>query len=303
MRRAGLWQRLHVSQLSPRPGAAHRSLEKTEGPSEPRSKAGVLRCGVCLLTATAALLIAAAALGASSGSDPLLAPSGATEEPPSARPTAERYLSEYTGIIPDWRPESEVDLSPPADRGMIIWEVSRFPDLLEPTPEQRRAADELLAAARTAVRENGWDVFENALLDGFELMFEDQNHYFHRDHITDGRVLDPERPEFLIYYDTGTSRRLAGLMFLVGEPGQEGPQIGGPATLWHFHVWSRPLCLWRDLLVSGWADEGRECVDGTASHRSPEMLHLWFFDHHQGRFATGMDLEPWQIRTLDEIEF
>jgi hypothetical protein len=211
------------------------------------------------------------------------------------------FLSEYTAIIPDWHPEAEVDVSPQEERGMIIFEVTRFPHLVEPSDEHKAAAGEFWSRARATVRERGWDDFERAVADGFELMFEDDNHYALREHIVDGRTLDPERPEFLIYYDTAQGKRLAGLMFLA-PPGEHGPQVAGPMSLWHFHIWNRKVCLWQSLLVSGFS-EGGVCTDGVASHRSPEMLHLWFFDHPQGMFATNMDLEPWQLKDLADIEF
>lgn len=75
---------------------------------------------------------------------------------------------------------------------------------------------------------------------------------------------------------------------IIDETGLEarGPQVGGPLTLWHYHVWFRPKCLRGGLLSTG---EGRNgCRDGEPSHRSPEMLHLWFLDHPMGRFATTM---------------
>lgn len=215
--------------------------------------------------------------------------------------TDELYLSEFTAIMRDWHPASEVDVSPPRVQDMVIYEVTRFPHQVEPTPEQMAAAGEFWERARTTVRARGWDDFDQAVADGFELMFGDDNHYASREHVTDGRVLDPERPEFLIYYDTGESKRLAGLMFLA-PPAVHGPQIAGPMTVWHFHLWKRQFCLWQELLVDGFPEEG-ECPDGIASYRSPEMLHLWFFDHPQGMFATGMDLEPFQIKHLEELEF
>ncbi len=220
----------------------------------------------------------------------------------SAGASDEIYLSEFTAIVQDWHPQSEVDLSPPRETDMVIYEVTRFPHLVEPSPEQMAAAGAFWERARAAVRARGWDDFERAVADGFELMFGDDNHYASREHVADGRVLDPERPEFLIYYESGGAKRLAGLMFLA-EPDTHGPQIAGPMAVWHFHLWSEKLCLWRGLLVDGLAD-GEGCPDGgVASHRSPEMLHLWFFDHSQGMFATGMDLEPFEIRELEEIEF
>ncbi len=213
----------------------------------------------------------------------------------------EIYLSEFTAIIPDWYPEAEFTLEPEPGRDMVIYEVTRFPDAVEPRREHLQQAGDFWERAREAVKARGWDDFDRAVADGFELMFGDDNHYASREHIADGRVLDPERPEFLIYYDTGTSMRLAGLMFLA-EPGTRGPQFAGPLSIWHFHIWERELCLWRELLVEGLAgDEG--CPEGIADYRSPEMLHLWFFDHPQGMFATGMDLEPFQIKALEDVEF
>ncbi len=224
----------------------------------------------------------------------LVSPVGAADEPGI-------YVSEFTAIMPDWRPVVEVDLSPPEAQAMVIFEVTRYPDPVEPSAAQIAAAGDLWERARAAVVERGWDDFEQAVADGFELMFGDDNHYANRDHVSDGRVLDPERPEFLIYYDTGTSKRLAGLMFLA-PPGEHGPQIAGPMTVWHFHLWKREVCLWRELLLDGLAEDGA-CADGIVAQRSPEMLHLWFFDHPQGMFATGMDLEPFQIRQLEDLEF
>lgn len=219
-----------------------------------------------------------------------------------AEEAEEFFFSEYTAIIPDWHPEAEVDVSPQPERGMIIYEVTRYPHLVEPSREQLAAAAAFWEKAKATVRERGWDRFDQAVEDGFELMFEDDNHYGSREYVADGRTLDPERPEFLIYYDTGVGKRLAGLMFLA-QPGEHGPQIAGPMALWHFHIWNRPLCLWDDLLVVGMADDAGACQEGSATQRSPEMLHLWFFDHPQGMFSTGMDLEPWQLKELEGLEF
>ena len=224
--------------------------------------------------------------------------------PAVSQPTPQTgiFVSDFNGIVPVWQAMSETDFSPDPGGRMIIYEVSKFPDQ-DPSPEHVRAADELLERARAAVVANGWQDFDKAVADGFELMFEDDNHYVKREFITDGRVLDPERPEFLLYYKTDEGMHLAGLMFLVAEPDQFGPQIGGPLTVWHFHVWSRPVCLWGDLLVWAMPDESGKCEEGTPSQYSPQMLHLWFFDRPEGQFWTGMDLELWQIDQLKDSEF
>lgn len=50
----------------------------------------------------------------------------------------------------------------------------------------------------------------------------------------DGRILDPERPEDLIYAQTPDGPVLLGVMFTVPY-GVDGPMFGGPTTVWHAH--------------------------------------------------------------------
>lgn len=51
----------------------------------------------------------------------------------------------------------------------------------------------------------------------------------------DGRVLDPERPENLIYAASPDGPVLVGVMYEMEEIGIAGPVIGGPLTVWHAH--------------------------------------------------------------------
>ena len=92
---------------------------------------------------------------------------------------------------------------------------------------------------------------------------------------------------------------LAGLMFYTRRSDERGPQVGGPLTRWHYHVWASPNCLVDGLLSVGSPRDGR-CARGEPAHRSPEMLHVWFLDHPEGPFATSMWLKPDQLRTLIE---
>lgn len=225
-----------------------------------------------------------------------------TESTAEEEPTY--YVSEFTDIVQDWKLEEETDLDPRIDQGMVIWEVTRYPDQLEPTPEQQMAMNDLRERAFAAVRKNGWQDFGKMAEEGWELLFSDDVHYFKREHITDDRVLDPEHPEFLIYYDTDSGKRLAGIMFVVTTGDQRGPQIGGPKTLWHYHVWNRLVCLWEGRLIVSMADDEGECADDEEpADKSLEMLHLWLFDHPLGAFATSMDLQPFQIKQLEKTDW
>ena len=78
-----------------------------------------------------------------------------------------------------------------------------------------------------------------------------------------------------------------GAMFL--SIGQRGPQVAGPLSEWHFHI-DRRMCYEQGVLPIDTIDERGSCGAGFPNIRSPEMLHVWFFDHPDGRFATSMGL-------------
>lgn len=193
---------------------------------------------------------------------------------------------------------------------MEIWEVSQHPPGAQPTPEQQEAADRLIEHCRQAVRKHGWEDFQKGLGDGFQLLRNDRNHYYNEEHILDDRVLDPERPEFLMYSDTPEGKKLVGFMFYVaGRP--RGPQIGGPLTVWHYHLFAEPVCrlgLGRGhagpdegLLAGAESDPSGSCLWGRPTLRSPEMLHVWLIRHPMGPFGTKMHLPPeWVAQELEK---
>lgn len=179
-----------------------------------------------------------------------------------------------------WKPEAGYYFP---DFGM--YELTQFPDK-EATPEQKRRADELIEKTFAAVKAKGWLNKEQALRDGYKNMYKDKIHYYKEEFLYDGEVLNPERPEFLMFYPTEQGELLMGVMFGSVERGE---QIGGPLTLWHYHV-EQGICYRNGHLPIGEVNEKGECAEGVVSHHSPEMLHLWFFDHPDGRFATRMRL-------------
>ncbi len=193
-------------------------------------------------------------------------------------------------------PESEVDMKPPA-RGMLIYELNRFPSS-EPTVEQQRAADELLVKTVASAKSHGWLDFQQAIADGFEPMPGDRSHYMNADFINDEQVLDPQRPEFLMYSGEELGKKLVALMFIVNSPEDEGPQIGGPLTRWHFHTWSRVRCFSDGRATHVPALANGTCAIGTPSSRGPQMMHVWLLDHPGGRFATRMGMRRDVMRRL-----
>ena len=116
-------------------------------------------------------------------------------------------------------------------------------------------------------------------------------HYLHAGYTRDGRILDPERPESLIYLRlTDGSWALVGVMYRMPSPDQPGPRVGGALTAWHAHD---NLCTANGRVV-GTTTNGR-CANGTAG-RTPEMLHIWLVDNPAGVFSD--DMEP---TTLGEL--
>lgn len=90
----------------------------------------------------------------------------------------------------------------------------------------------------------------------------------------DGRSLDPERPEALVYAVAPDGQPvLLGAMFMM-PVGRPGPTIGGPLTVWHGH---EQVCF--SLTPPGLAgllSPFGTCPVGTINMpRTAEMIHIW----------------------------
>jgi hypothetical protein len=97
----------------------------------------------------------------------------------------------------------------------------------------------------------------------------------------DGRVLDPSRPETLVYWNgPGDRLTLVGVMYTAPR-GTHGPTVGGPITRWHTHESCRD--------PGARAKVGRPvdgaCPQGQVYRRSGEMMHVWFTDDLATAFA------------------
>jgi hypothetical protein len=212
----------------------------------------------------------------------------APEPTPGAREVCSYRLSMERAL--ECGPEAEVAVAPPK-RGQRVYEVTRFGER-EPTAEQRAAADDLLKRSRASVEEHGWLDFEKAKADGYTLLKGDHAQYVKREYIDDDRVLDPDHPEYLMFYEGKSGQTLVAVMFVAPGIDAEGPQIGGNLTKWHYHLWSEPMCLLEGGRMMLGPPEDGVCPEGELSHRSPEMLHVWFIDHPDGPFASQMHLPP-----------
>jgi hypothetical protein len=236
-----------------------------------------LACGACL---------AAAGCGDRASAPP----SG--EESDAAQRWVHRYvmtgLKHYRPEEDRWRPESEVPRKRVTEPGMVIWEVSEYPPGSQPTADQAAAADDLVERCYAAALRHGWHEYERGLADGYRSI--DTHHYRKDEFMLDDHVLDPDRPEVLMYYATPPDgeQRLAGFMFYAKNRQVRGPQLGGPLTIWHYHSWFRPQCVVDGLSVN-WSVDGK-CKRGVPSQYSGEMMHVWLLDHPEGDFGSPMYL-------------
>lgn len=161
------------------------------------------------------------------------------------------------------------------------------------TPAQQAAATHLLQEVKASLRR-----FENLQaaqaagyrqVTPFRFLRWGPAHFHNRSLHGDDGLLDPARPEALVYMKLPDGRHvLLGAMFLA--PQGKGPRPGGPLTAWHVHD---NLCVTATGAVA--LARGGVCPPGTFFvGDAVEMMHVWIFDHPDGPFAH--ELTPEAIR-------
>lgn len=99
-------------------------------------------------------------------------------------------------------------------------------------------------------------------------------------------VMDPRRPQGLVYANTRRGPVLLGAMFQMQRIGQFGPDPGGPLTAWHQHenICVTPLGLEFSLMTPF-----AICPIGAIDVSVPPMLHVWIVYNPGGQFAVDID--------------
>jgi len=189
-----------------------------------------------------------------------------------------------------WTPEADQDRT---TRG--TYEVSVFPCEETWNEKQQNEANELIRKTREAAERHGWTDYDTAVADGFHPMMGISDHWVNDEFANDGRVLDPDRPEFLMYQETDDGMRLTGIMYVMPGIGLRGPQIGGAQTIWHYHV--MPAACYVNGIAVERPDENGNCSRGVKSEVSPEMVHVWLIDRKNGPFSSAMVPPPADRRT------
>ena len=109
-------------------------------------------------------------------------------------------------------------------------------------------------------------------------------HYFKAAYVIDGRVLDPTRPEGLLYAHTTGGPVLVAAVYMMNRAGEPGREVGGCLTRWHVH---HELCSSDPAkgLISGVRTRGGSCPPGQVPWAAPPFLHVWTIDFPGGPFA------------------
>ena len=154
------------------------------------------------------------------------------------------------------------------------------------TDEQRAAAQELIDET-TAAMEGFTDVASveaagyvsiGDAITGFE-------HFINWDHMDDGRELDAEAIESVVFEVTdGGGREPVSAMYILddGKTTDDVPEVAGELTVWHDHqdlCWDESGTRVVGLLVR------EQCRPGGELWVTPPMLHVWTTENPCGPFA------------------
>jgi hypothetical protein len=153
------------------------------------------------------------------------------------------------------------------------------------TPEQQAAAENLVAI--TLIRLPQWTDPAVAEASGFRSIGDGLTgveHFVNPAFMEDDVILDPDRPESLVYDTTGGGRRLVAAMYMVdrGTPLDAVPDVGGALMQWHTH---ENLCYSPEGKVAGLTDANGDCPVGLTKPIPTPMIHVWIEPHRCGPFA------------------
>ena len=112
-------------------------------------------------------------------------------------------------------------------------------------------------------------------------------HYVKWADVDDGHILDPTRPESLVYEYRDGKQQVAAAMYMLpfGSRFTDAPDVGGALTQWHVH---ENLCLTDNATqktLAGFVEINGKCQPGTSKAGAMPMLHVWVVPNPCGPFA------------------
>ncbi len=171
------------------------------------------------------------------------------------------------------------------------------------TLQQQAAAENLVAV--TLVRLPQWSDFHVAEAAGFTSIGDaltGHEHFIQWDWIDDDVVLDPDRPESLVYEpQPDGSKKLVSAMYLLPSDValEDVPDIGGALMQWHIHD---NLCFTKGDApkVAGVTSSSGGCPNGLQKFVPSPMIHVWITPHPCGPFAALEGVGAGQIAAGQE---
>lgn len=167
------------------------------------------------------------------------------------------------------------------------------------TADQRANAEELLR--RTIVTLPQWADVEKAKADGFQSIGDGatgEEHLLRWDWIDDDVMLDPARPEALVYrVGPGDSRTLDAAMFILPKQYtlDNAPDVGGSLVQYHVH---EDLCFSEPPApqVRGITSVDGTCREPLVRFNPNVMIHVWIRPNPCGPFAALQGIGAGQIK-------
>lgn len=123
-------------------------------------------------------------------------------------------------------------------------------------------------------------------------------HFINWSYINDGRELNPDFPESLVFEVRGGQKQLVSAMFMAegGVDLDHVPDVGGALTQWHIHD---NLCYTETdpPRVAGLTGSDGNCRPGTRKLGNPvPMIHVWIRSHKCGPFAALEGVAAGQVK-------
>ena len=206
----------------------------------------------------------------------------APTSPPTAAPT----------VAPATAPPTVAPTSPPVTAAPTttvgVSAAGRLVSVPGVTPAELKRAQTLLDTTIVALKR--FATPQQAYAAGYRSIGDavtGDEHYTNWSYADDGNILDPAKPESVVYeYVNGKQTAVAAMYALpFGSSFAKVPDVGGALTQWHVH---RDLCLTTDpqhRVVSGIVGLHGTCPPGTNKAGNTPMLHVWRIPNPCGPFA------------------
>lgn len=166
------------------------------------------------------------------------------------------------------------------------------------TPEEQASAEDLLR--RTILTLPKWADAARAEADGFQSIRDGatgEEHLLRWDWIDDDVMLDPNRPEALVYRVSGGTRTLDAAMFILPKQYtlDNVPDVGGKLVQFHIHD---DLCFTAPPAprVAGITSVGGSCNAPLVKFNPNVMMHVWIRPNPCGPFAALQGIGAGQIK-------